>query len=123
MAKRYKIVTKEWHPSHDLYAKAQKAGDYLPYVDIDILEGTTSDIVARLRTLEKYAPGPLTFKVNMGHDYDEIRMYYERKETDKEREARLARARKLREKKAAVAAKKEEQERALLAKLKDKYGE
>lgn len=67
----------------------------------------------------------LSVEVDQGY-YDDCHVFYvnyEREETDKERNRRLAKAHKEREKNKAAKVKKEEKERAELVRLQKKYGE
>ncbi len=123
MAKLYKDVREEWSPSRQDYLDAEVAGDPLRHLGVGMFEGSCSEIISRIKAYNKYGGGDIFFEVNY-YGYDggaEISSYRYRKETDKERDARLKRARKARDKKLADLEKKTERERETYLKLKEKF--
>ena len=76
------------------------------------------------RLIEQYGEDAYMEIEAHGYDcYPELVIQYQRQETDKERDKRLAQARKERERKAKEKAAREERERKELARLQKKYGE
>lgn len=93
--------------------------------DIWSLDGKLSSVKEHIEWLiDQYGDDARMEIEAYGYDcYPELVVHYERQETDKERDKRLAQARKEREKKKAEKLKKEERERKELARLLEKYGE
>ena len=93
--------------------------------DIWCLDGKLSDVKEYVeRLIEKYGDDACMDIERDGYDcYVELYVEFERQESDKERDKRLAVARKEREKKAKEKAVQEERERKELARLQKKYGE
>lgn len=91
------------------------------------LEGSLEDVRDIFQSyIDKYGKeAHLSVEIDRDYydDYHVFYVNYEREETDKERDRRLAKAHKEREKNKAVKAKKEEKERVELARLLKKYGE
>ena len=92
---------------------------------ISMLDGKLSDVKDYIEMLiEQYGEDAYMEIEAYGYDcYPELVVRYERQETDKERDKRLAQARKEREKKKAARLKQEERERKEFARLQKKYGE
>lgn len=93
--------------------------------DIYALDGKLIDVKEYIeRLIEQYGENAYMDIERDGYDcYVELYVQYERQESDKERDKRLAVARKEREKKAKEKAAQEERERKELARLQKKYGE
>lgn len=93
--------------------------------DIWSLDGKLSDVRNYIdRLIDEYGENACMDIERDGYDcYVELYVHYERQETDKERDKRLAVARKEREKRAREKAQIEERERKELARLQKKYGE
>lgn len=100
------------------------------WIDREDLEGNAVDIINRLQGwIDQYGD---TVRIEMNicyggyshyDDYFEIEGRYEREETDKEVERRLARAKKAQETRKKNREAKEAKERKELARLLEKYGE
>ncbi len=92
---------------------------------ISCLDGELSEVKHYIEMLiEQYGESARMEIEAHGYDcYPELAVWYDRQETDKERDKRLAQARKEREKKAKEKAAQEERERKELARLQKKYGE
>ena len=92
---------------------------------ISSLDGKLSDVRSHIDwLLEQYGQDAYMEIEAHGYDcYPELVVENERQETDKERDKRLAQARKERDRKAKDKAAREERERKELARLQKKYGE
>ena len=87
-------------------------------------ECSLDSLIEKLEELKSKYGASAHFDI-CGVGYDggiEVHIVYEREETEKERDRRLAKAHKERVKKAAYEAKREERERAKYEKLHAKYG-
>jgi len=101
--------------------------EQLEEVDIGLIDGELDVLIDRLKKLgEKYTSthSKIRIKVEYGSwdDSDEFYLMGTRSETDKERDKRLARAKKIRDAKKAQKLKQEEHEKELLGRLLKKHG-
>lgn len=93
-------------------------------LDIYDFEGRLCNIRRYVDELEEKYGQEAQVEFEYGYEgLEGIEIHFDRKETDKERNKRLAKACKERENKKIAKAKKEEKERAELARLIKKYGE
>lgn len=92
---------------------------------ISSLDGKLSEVKHYIEMLiEQYGDDAYMEIEAHGYDcYPELVVEYDRQETDKERDKRLAQARKERERRAKEKLAQEERERKELARLQKKYGE
>ena len=122
MSKVYKEVKELWVPTHEDYVKAEKHKDPLMYPDLDLFEGKASDVIERIKAYKKYSGSDVEFRINYGGYSDvDLEVYTTRLETDKERDARLDRAKKQRERAKKAKEKREAQDRKLYERLKEKF--
>lgn len=92
--------------------------------DIESLAGKLSDVRDHINWLIEDHGEDAWIEIEHGYDgYAEVYIYFDREETDRERNKRLTKARKECDKKVAAKAAKEEKERKELTRLLKKYGE
>lgn len=105
---KVKRKTKEEQASVDLYS---------------ICDGKLNDVREYLDSLAEQYGEDARLCLDWYYDDVSVCVKYQREETEQEATKRVAAARKARERRKAQKLKKEEAERAMLAKLKQKYGE
>ena len=91
-------------------------------VDLYSFEGKLNDVREYLNELEKEYGADAKLDLQWDYDYVGMHIHYQRLETEKEAEKRVAKARKVRERNKANKLKQEEAERKELARLLKKYG-
>lgn len=92
-------------------------------LDTDFFHDSIVKLKAELQGLQDDYPDHENLYISVDRYYEsiDVELYGTRKETDKERDKRLDKARKIREKNAAHAVELEENERAELKRLQEKY--